>query len=384
MRSTRKWGVAVTLLTGVAAVAALAASMGGSAGRDQRAHRDRLGLRQDGPNGPRQSGARHRQDPNQRAERQERRQRGASCGSIRATRRTTLRHARSRARGSSSPRARTSSSRPATSTSRRQSSRRRSTAASWRSRPASAPTRWGRSVSAGSRDALRSASATSRRTRAWRWPSTRSGAVGRRPASDEHAARLLQERHPGVRQALRAARWEGRRPGELRHGREQRAARRDEAQYEESRRLRIVDRVREPCLRLGFRTLGNQTPILNSWAGDGTYWVTNTPKVTNYYAVTYASILRRRPEPEDQPPREAGQAGTGGFVQGIGTIDGIVEAIKRANGSTNGLVLARTLEGFRKVPTTGGRISFSRNLQRVRRQYRVIKVPATREAASDS
>ncbi|MGH2931503.1 MAG: ABC transporter substrate-binding protein, partial [Gaiellaceae bacterium] len=31
MRSTRKWGVAVTLLTGVAAVAALAASMGGSA-----------------------------------------------------------------------------------------------------------------------------------------------------------------------------------------------------------------------------------------------------------------------------------------------------------------------------------------------------------------
>src|SRR5438445_10949097 len=37
----------------------------------------------------------------------------------------------------------------------------------------------------------------------------------------------------------------------------------------------------------GLRSLGNNTPILNSWAGDGTYWLPKAPKVTNYYVVTY-------------------------------------------------------------------------------------------------
>src|SRR6476620_6552208 len=39
----------------------------------------------------------------------------------------------------------------------------------------------------------------------------------------------------------------------------------------------------------GLRTLGNNTPILNSWAGDGTYWLPANPKVTNYWFVTFAS-----------------------------------------------------------------------------------------------
>src|SRR6187399_3115023 len=33
----------------------------------------------------------------------------------------------------------------------------------------------------------------------------------------------------------------------------------------------------------GLRSLGNNTPILNSWAGDGTYWLPKSPKVTNYW-----------------------------------------------------------------------------------------------------
>jgi branched-chain amino acid transport system substrate-binding protein len=130
-----------------------------------------------------------------------------------------------------------------------------------------------------------------------------------------------------------------------------------------------------PAFVSGFRTLGNQTPILNSWAGDGTYWVTNNPQVTNYYAVTYASIFGDDPNPKINRLARQVKAATGGFVQGIGTIDGIVVAIKRARGSTNGLVLARTLEGFRKVQTTNGKISFSRSLHSVfGRQYRVIRI----------
>ena len=42
----------------------------------------------------------------------------------------------------------------------------------------------------------------------------------------------------------------------------------------------------------GIRTLGNNTPILNSWAGDGNYWYgTLDPKLSNYYYVTFASAF---------------------------------------------------------------------------------------------
>ena len=42
----------------------------------------------------------------------------------------------------------------------------------------------------------------------------------------------------------------------------------------------------------GLRTLGNNTPILNSWAGDGNYWYgTLDPEVSNYYYVTFASAF---------------------------------------------------------------------------------------------
>src|SRR4249920_3143977 len=47
----------------------------------------------------------------------------------------------------------------------------------------------------------------------------------------------------------------------------------------------------------GLRTLGNNTPILNSWAGDGNYWYTQDPKVSNYYYVTFASAFGDDPVP---------------------------------------------------------------------------------------
>ncbi len=47
----------------------------------------------------------------------------------------------------------------------------------------------------------------------------------------------------------------------------------------------------------GLRTLGNNTPILNSWAGDGNYWYTQDPKISNYYYVTFASAFGDDPVP---------------------------------------------------------------------------------------
>jgi branched-chain amino acid transport system substrate-binding protein len=130
-----------------------------------------------------------------------------------------------------------------------------------------------------------------------------------------------------------------------------------------------------PALVSGLRSLGNRTPILNSWAGDGTYWAPKNPQVTDYYLVTYASVFGDDPNPAVRKLAKQVKAGTGGFVQGAGTIDGIVTAIRRANGSTNGSTLATQLERFKKVPTLAGKISFSPALHSVfGRQYRVIKI----------
>src|SRR4051794_24303682 len=133
-----------------------------------------------------------------------------------------------------------------------------------------------------------------------------------------------------------------------------------------------------PQIVSGLRTLGNNTPVLNSWAGDGTYWVTKEPKVTDYYYVTFASAFGDDPNPAvNALAKKLGKAtyGIGGFVTGSAAIDGVVVAINRAGGSTNGAKLAAQMVQFKKVPTLSGRVSFSKSLHTVfGRQYRVIKI----------
>jgi len=135
-----------------------------------------------------------------------------------------------------------------------------------------------------------------------------------------------------------------------------------------------------PALVSGLRSLRNKTPILNSWAGDGTYWVPKSPKVTEYYAVTYASVFGDDPS---APVRKmiaamkaaGGAPATGGFMGGAAAIDGVTLAIKRAGGSTAGMKLAAQLEKFRQTPVFGSRISFSARFHTVfGRQYRVIRI----------
>jgi branched-chain amino acid transport system substrate-binding protein len=135
-----------------------------------------------------------------------------------------------------------------------------------------------------------------------------------------------------------------------------------------------------PAFVSGLRSLHNKTPILNSWAGDGTYWVTSSPKVTNYYFVTFASVFGDDPSKDVRKMiallKAAGATpGTGGFLGGADAIDGVYLAIKRAHGVTKGSALAAQLQRFKRVPVLGGRISFSSKLHTVfGRQYRVIKI----------
>jgi branched-chain amino acid transport system substrate-binding protein len=139
-----------------------------------------------------------------------------------------------------------------------------------------------------------------------------------------------------------------------------------------------------PAFVTGMRALGNNTPILNSWAGDGTYWVPKSG-VTNYYAVTYASAFGDDPNPDVNKLAKAVHAGTGGFVTGAAAIDGVVTAINRAGGSTNGAALAAQIVKFHKVPTISGLVSFSAGLHTVSgRKYRVIKITGTKESVIGS
>src|SRR6266511_4284637 len=125
----------------------------------------------------------------------------------------------------------------------------------------------------------------------------------------------------------------------------------------------------------GLRSLGNNTPILNSWAGDGSYWLPTNPKVTNYWFVTFASSFGDDPSPAINKLAKQVKAGTGGFITGPSAIDGLVTAIKRANGSTEGAALSNVMEHFKNVPTISGNISFSAKLHTVfGRRYRVIRI----------
>jgi branched-chain amino acid transport system substrate-binding protein len=125
----------------------------------------------------------------------------------------------------------------------------------------------------------------------------------------------------------------------------------------------------------GLRSLGNNTPILNSWAGDGTYWLPTNPKVTNYWFVTFASCFGDDPVAAVNKLAKQVQAGTGGFITGPSAIDGVVTAIKRAKGSTKGSDLAKVMEKFKNVPTISGNVSFSAKLHTVfGRRYRVIRI----------
>ena len=94
---------------------------------------------------------------------------------------------------------------------------------------------------------------------------------------------------------------------------------------------------------------------MNSWAGDGTYWWSKNPKVTNFYFVTYAGCGRRtraggaRVRGEDEG-RRATPAQTGGFITGADAIDAIAYAIKQSGGSTDGAKLAAILAQSDEVP----------------------------------
>ena len=132
----------------------------------------------------------------------------------------------------------------------------------------------------------------------------------------------------------------------------------------------------------GLRALGNNTPIINSWGGDGNYWWPQNPPVRNYYYVTYGSIYGDDPKSavnrlvrEVTAINKGETPATGSFIPGADLVDALVAAIKGAKGSTKGAVLAARLEKFKGFQATSGKITFSKTVHGVTgRAYRVMVV----------
>jgi len=124
-----------------------------------------------------------------------------------------------------------------------------------------------------------------------------------------------------------------------------------------------------------LRTAKVKTPVLNSWAGDGTYWTDS--HTTNYWFVTYANAFGHDPSTAVNALASAmhPHPATGGFITGPAAMDGIALAIERTNGSLVGSKLAAVMQKFHRVPTISGRVSFTKRLHSVfGRKYRVIEI----------
>lgn len=136
----------------------------------------------------------------------------------------------------------------------------------------------------------------------------------------------------------------------------------------------------------GIRSAGNNTPIINSWGGDGTYWNPKNPKVTDYYVDNYASSFLDDPNPAVNALLKQMLAAkqvpyTASFVLGASTIDALAVALKRTNGSVKGSALAQAFEGFKGVRTISGPITFSKTLHSVvNRPWRIMKVQNNKES----
>ena len=111
-------------------------------------------------------------------------------------------------------------------------------------------------------------------------------------------ARLLPQRLGRLRQALPGARRQDRRPQSFTSFKKDIGPVISKVAGEKADVISFVTAFGElPQFVGGIRSAGNNTPIINSWGGDGTYWNPKSPQVTDYYVDNYASSFGDDPNP---------------------------------------------------------------------------------------
>ena len=140
-----------------------------------------------------------------------------------------------------------------------------------------------------------------------------------------------------------------------------------------------------PQFVAGIRSAGNETPIVNSWGGDGTYWNPKSPQVTNYYNDNYGSSFGDDPNPAVNALLKSMLAAkqipyTASFVLGAATVDLLAAALKKSKGNASGAALARIIERFKNQPTISGPVTFTPTLHTVQgRPWRIMQVQNNKE-----
>ncbi|MEE8489737.1 MAG: ABC transporter substrate-binding protein [Acidimicrobiia bacterium] len=144
-----------------------------------------------------------------------------------------------------------------------------------------------------------------------------------------------------------------------------------------------------PAFVSGLRSLGDDTPIVCSWACDGTFWVPEG--VNGLYYNTFLSVFGDDPSDvanefiAEMTDRGAAPA-TGGFLGGAEAIEAFALAVE-ATGGTDAVAIADFFEDFSNQPTLFGEISFSPENHTVfGRSHRIMlftnSVPALQELRS--
>ena len=117
-----------------------------------------------------------------------------------------------------------------------------------------------------------------------------------------------------------------------------------------------------PAFVSGLRALGDDTPIVCSWACDGTFWV--PPGTSNFWYNTFVSVFGDDPDPavnvfvEEMTSRTGEAPSTGGFIGGAQAIQALAEAFE-ATGGTDAAAIADFFEDFEDRELIFGDVSFS-------------------------
>ena len=116
-----------------------------------------------------------------------------------------------------------------------------------------------------------------------------------------------------------------------------------------------------------LRAAGVDAPVLSGEAMDGTYWLDAVPNLSDFYYVSYASIMGDNPDAEVNSFYQRFQEAVGEApltshpIVGYALLQAYAHAVEEA-GTTDSEALVKELESFRDVPTLVGNTSFSADL----------------------
>ena len=129
-----------------------------------------------------------------------------------------------------------------------------------------------------------------------------------------------------------------------------------------------------------IRNAGVKTPVISGFGLDGAFWLGAVPNLSNFYTVTYASVIGDDPNPKvvdllaAYKTKTGQDAATGGLITGATTIEAFKLAVERA-GSVDGAALSAEFNKFDNEDLTAGPTSFSDDLHvNVTRPMAVITV----------